>query len=136
MKRKSFKAKIIDKFNNAVKECVKAYDLGNRLAIEQTFNWGKYGGGFGVTLRKNGEVVVGDNRNIRDLGNLANSQTIIPLPHGAIFQWDGNGVTPAAIVHEGATFSNGSSIPPRPWTTEALWRADLLGTFIETFNNS
>ncbi len=42
----------------------------------------------------------------------------------------------AVIVHEGATFSNGSENPARPWVGAAIDEYDFLGEYADGFNQS
>lgn len=110
-----------------------AYDKANRKVISDARDWGS---GFGTTHRRNGEVVVGGYRNIVDLENLAQSQKVEPIGDGkARFSWDGNGETPAAIVHEGATLQNGTQLPARRWTRISAIEGRIGEAFKEGFED-
>jgi hypothetical protein len=91
--------------------------------------------GFGITHRRNGEIVVGSFRNIVDLGNLKQSQTMDRQNLKTTYEWDGMGETPAVIVHEGATLRNGNEIPPRRWTEVAADDMDWAKEFAQGFNS-
>ena len=57
-------------------------------------------------------------RDIVDTGALRASQQYSKLQDGSYqFSW---GVPYAAYVHEGVTFTDGTDLPARPWTTYAL----------------
>lgn len=70
--------------------------------------------GFGVTHRRNGEVVVGSYRNILDLGNLGESQNMTRKGYQTIWEWDGMGQTPVTLVYTGYSTKNGR-VPGRPF---------------------
>jgi hypothetical protein len=103
-----------------------AYQSAMLQTISEPYQWPD---GFGVTHRRNGEVVVGSNRNIVDLGNLKNSQTMFRQGLKTTYEWSGMGETPPVIVHEGATLANGTQIPPRRWTEVAVDKVDWQGLF-------
>jgi hypothetical protein len=89
--------------------------------------------GFGITYRKNGQVVYGSYRNIVDEGNLANSQQHVVKKFRALYWWTGNGVTPAVLVHDGWTTTTGKKIPARRWTVEAAQGLNIPNQFSVEF---
>jgi hypothetical protein len=91
--------------------------------------------GFGVTKRKSGEVVIGSFRNIKDLANLQKSQVMTREGFKTVWEWDGNGETPAVLVHEGYTLANGKRIPPRRFTEEGVNKVDIRDEFLKGFNS-
>lgn len=89
-----------------------------------------------VTRRKNGEVVVGAYRNIKDLGNLARGQEVRNVGNFKVqFVWTGSGKTPPIVVHEGATLKNGTRIPARRWTRVAAREARWGEAFVRGFQS-
>lgn len=115
----------VDAVNNA-------YQSAMTTVISEPRQW-PYG--FGITYRQNGEVVEGSFRNIVDLANLKNSQSMIREGMRTTYQWDGMGETPPIIVHEGATLPSGKQIPPRRWTEVAADELDWQAAFISGFNS-
>lgn len=89
--------------------------------------------GFGTTRRRNGEVVVGSYRNIRDLANLQQSQDLQVSGTVARYEWDGRDVTPPVLVHDGFTHKSGKRIPGRPWPEVARQELDLTATFVNRY---
>lgn len=106
------------------------YDRRLRMVIETPRQWEA---GFGVTERKNGETVVGSYRNIVDLGSLRDSQRYLVSGLKAVYLWDGDGKTPAVLVHDGYTTRSGKKIPARRWTVEAAQELRIPETFSLTF---
>jgi len=126
----------IDKaIKSAFRETALELDRANRAIITEPRDWGN---GFGVTHRRNGEVVVGGYRNIKDLGNLKNSQRLQISESGksATISWNGNGETPPALVYFGHATQNGGYVPGRPWVKVALREIDLSQTFANAFQES
>jgi len=118
----------------AFKDTAQAYNEANQTVFTEPRDWS---GNWGVTKRKNGEVVFGSYRNIVDQSNLKDSQTMtFPDQLTAQYEWNGNGETPATVVYFGAVLNNGGVIPGRAWTEEALEKVDLPQTFIESFNKN
>lgn len=119
---------------SAFRETALEFDRANRAVITEPRDWGN---GFGVTHRRNGEVVVGGYRNIKDLGNLKNSQQLQISESGksAILSWDGNGETPPALVYFGHATKNGY-VPGRPWVKVALKEINLSQIFADAFKKS
>lgn len=133
MQVKSNKQEVVNKFKTAFRETAQAYSEANHDVINNARNWG---GGFGTTYRRNGDVVTGGNRNIFDLGNLDASQTLsFSSPFTAVFEWDGKGETPPIVVHEGAVLWNGGVIPARRWTRVAAEELDIPSVFARYFND-
>ncbi len=108
-----------------------AYQVAMTEVISEPRQWDY---GFGTTYRRNGEVVEGSFRNIVDLANLKESQSMTREGLKTTYQWDGNGETPPIIVHEGATLPNGKQIPPRRWTEVAADELDWQAAFESGFN--
>jgi hypothetical protein len=75
------------------------------------------------TERQNGEVA-GRIRNAVDEGDLADSyERQREGRRRYIHRW---GVPYAVVVHNGATLSNGTVLPPRPWTDEGVDAIPML----------
>ncbi len=72
--------------------------------IEEINDWGS---GFGVTHRKNGEVVVGGNRNIVDTGELRGSLEVNVNGTEATISWEAD--------HAAKVFFGEHRIPGRDW---------------------
>lgn len=116
----------------AFKQTAEAYDRANKEVIQQPRDWGS---GFGVTKRRNGEVVIGGYRNIVDLGNLKDGQTLsFTKPLTATYEWQSN-ETPVSLVYWGYRTKNGF-VPSRKWTEEALKEIDLSQVFIISFKEN
>ena len=131
MRVTSYKDDVINRAKKAFQATVTQYDNTMKNIIESPRYWGD----FGTTYRRSGEVVVGGFRNIVDLGNLRNSQTVTFFnPFLACFEWNGNGETPTVLVHEGYTTRTGKTIPARPWTIYGVLEGDLEKTFVNAFN--
>ena len=131
MKIISYKQDVINAAANAFAKSVEHYGEKNKEVIENPRNWG---GNWGTTYRKSGEVVTGGFRNIVDLGNLKDSQKITFVnPFLATIEWDGKGETPAPLVHEGYMTATGKEIPARPWTRYALLESEIESTFKNSF---
>jgi hypothetical protein len=76
----------------------------------------------GPTVRSNGQIV-NTPRNIVDAATLAQSQTLKITGTTAVYKWTAankKGVGYSTAVHEGATLSNGTILPARPWTAAVL----------------
>lgn len=132
MRVTSYKQDIINRAVKAFEATVRQYDEAMKNVISSPRYWGD----FGTTYRRNGEIVVGGFRNIVDLGNLQSSQQFTMVnPFLARFQWDGNGVTPVTLVHEGYTTRSERSVPARPWTVYGVLEGELENAFINAFNN-
>jgi hypothetical protein len=114
------------KFLAAFKHTAESYSDQMQKVFREKRQWPV---GFGTTFRANGEVVSGSYRNIYDLGALANSQSLRVQGATAYYLWDGQGVTPPVIVHEGATLTNGRRIPARRWTWVAARELDFAQVF-------
>lgn len=82
------------------------------------------------TKRKNGQTV-GSPRDIVDTGALRNSQRRENESKNSVdFVWTGGGETAyASMVHDGATLTNGTRLPARPFTENTISR---LGKIVET----
>jgi hypothetical protein len=131
MRVTSYAPDVIARTALAFQKAVEHYDAKNREIIEQPRNWA---GEWRVTYRRSGEVVSGGYRNIVDLGNLKDSQSVTFVnPFLAVFQWDGKGETPAPLVHEGFTLPSGREIPARRWTREALLESEIEMIFAKNF---
>ena len=72
----------------------------------------------GITHRRNGDVV-GSPRDIVDTQELIDSKMIVRNGDNARIEWTADY---AAIVHDGATLTNGTDLPARPWTKLAAQR--------------
>lgn len=131
VKMKTKRHKNLEKcITESFKSTVKAYSNKNQEIFEEPRQWGQ----FGITHRRNGEIVVGGFRNIKDLGNLKNSQNLEFLnDYEAQLSWDGNGETPPTLVFYGYRTKN-SFVPGRPWTNVALEEMNLVDVFRENFN--
>lgn len=57
----------------------------------------------------------------------------VPKKLTAIHSWN---APYAAIVHEGATFSDGTENPARPWAGAAINEYDFLGEYTDNFSKS
>jgi hypothetical protein len=107
-----------------------AYDQQLHTVIRQPRSWPE---GFGTTYRENGEVVKGSLRNIFDTGELDNSQSIEHLPRGSRHAWS---APHSAVVHEGATLTNGTRIPGRRFTFVAAMEAQLPEVFAKSLKGA
>lgn len=123
----SHRADVVDRLQAAFAYTADQYDKKMTEVIDSPRLWP---GDWGTTFRKNGEVVSGGYRNIVDLSNLKTSQDFSVNGFTAIYEWDGKGVTPVVIVHEGAALSSGHRIPARRWTHVAAQEMDFADTFI------
>lgn len=132
MKIISNQAEIMARVEQAFAKTADAYGAEIQQVIREPRDWGD---GFGTTYRRNGEVVVGGFRNIVDEANLAGSQTLDVNGLTATYTWDGNGITPAAIVHEGAVLSNGTIIPARRFTEVAANQMNFGAVFVDAYQN-
>jgi hypothetical protein len=84
--------------------------------------------GFGITHRRNGEVVVGSYRNILDLGNLGESQNMTRQGYQTIWEWNGLGETPATLVYTGWSTANGR-VPGRPFPDVGVAKVNIKQEF-------
>ena len=133
MQVKSNKSGVVARYRNAFKATAIAFDNANQEALTQSTYWAGFENS--TTYRQSGEVVTGAYRNIADLGNLADSQTMNIRGIGSVvYEWDGNGNTPAQIVYFGARLNNGGIIPARRWSDRALTLVDLPTIFSDNFN--
>lgn len=114
-------------------QTAKRYNEKNKEIIQNPRDWG---GGFGTTYRRNGEIVVGGYRNILDLGNLNKSQKMTINQFSAIYEWSGNGETPAPLVYFGHVTRDGGFVPGRPWADVAANELNLSQTFANYFNEN
>ena len=130
VKRIKHHQRLRDKITSGMDSVSDAYQAAMTEVISEPYQWPD---GFGITHRRSGEVVVGSNRNIVDLGNLRRSQSMTREGHKTIYEWNGLGETPPVIVHEGATLPNGHQIPPRRWTEVAAENVDWEGEFANGF---
>lgn len=129
MRITSHKSEIINRFAKAYRACEVAYDDGNREVIETPRDWPS---GFGTTYRQNGQIVVGSNRDIVDLGELRDSQSYQRTDdYKTEYSWSADH---ALYVHEGYVTSKGNQVPARRWTEEAVEEVDLPKVFVENFN--
>jgi hypothetical protein len=126
MQRISNRKEVDKRFLAAFRHTAEVYATQMQKVFHEQRQWPI---GFGTTFRANGEVIKGSYRNIYDLGSLANSQRVNIQGAQAFYSWDGGGVTPAVIVHEGATLTNGRRIPARRWTLQAAKELDFAQVF-------
>lgn len=132
MRRIKHHQRLRDKITAGMDTVSDAYQSAMIEVISEPRQWPD---GFGVTHRRNGEVVIGSNRNIVDMGNLRRSQSMTREGYKTTYQWDGMGETPPIIVHEGATLTNNKQIPPRRWTEVAANELDWSAAFADGFNS-
>lgn len=131
MKTISNKREIVGRLVKGFNKALDAYDRQCHDVIQNPREWS---GDWGTTHRKNGEFVTGGNRNIVDVANLDESQRVDRTSEfSAELSWDGNGETPAALVHEGYTTKSGKTIPARRWTEVAASEIDLANIIQEEF---
>lgn len=84
-----------------------------------------------TTERQSGEVVSSP-RDIVDLGNLLGAKQVNPISSTRLqFSWD---VDYALSVHNGSTYRNGTTTPPRPWTQVALDRFNFQQRYAENLS--
>lgn len=69
-------------------------------------------------------------RDIVDKGRLRDSQEIVYTNFGTTFVWN---VGYAAAVHEGVVFKNGTTLPPRRWTEDAMNTMNIQIVFSTLF---
>ena len=131
MKRIKHHQRLRERISAGIDSVSDAYQSAMVETISEPYQWPI---GFGTTYRRSGEVVTGSYRNIVDLGNLKNSQSMTRQGYKTIWEWNGLGETPPVIVHEGATLSNGKTIPPRRWTEVAKDNIDWSREFAKGFN--
>jgi hypothetical protein len=91
--------------------------------------------GFGITHRRNGEVVIGSYRNILDLGNLGESQNMTREGYKTIWEWDGLGETPASLVYTGYVTTNGR-VPGRPFPDVGVSKVNVRLQFLKGFGTT
>lgn len=87
------------------------------------------------TVRSNGQVV-GSPRDIVDSGKLRGSQQPPKFSQGgmaASIEWTAEY---ALYVHEGVTYQNGTSTPPKRWTESALTMVDENGSIQDAFDEA
>ena len=97
--------------NNAFAATMGEFAKANDRAIaEPLYSWPRQ------TVRQSGEIA-GSPRNIVDTGELLRSRSVQVRGDDATFGWSADH---ALIAHEGATLRNGTVLPPRRWTREAL----------------
>lgn len=124
--RNEVRARLLHAFDAAVEQ----YDKANHDVIQNPRYWGD----FGVTHRKNGDVVAGGYRDIVDLANLDGSQKVEKVSDFvARFSWDGLGETPVALVHEGYTTTTGKTVPARRWTRVSAMEGRIGEAFRDAF---
>lgn len=88
--------------------------------LAEKWNWPR------DTMRKARGLTPAGPRDIIDTGELFNSLNVERInPNEALYSYN---VDHAMIVHQGATLSTGTVIPPRPWVDEAARKlaADLV----------
>ncbi|MCC5640636.1 hypothetical protein LC593_33355 [Nostoc sp. CHAB 5844] len=73
------------------------------------------------TVRQNSDIVSSP-RDIVDTGELYDSLVISRTANSAQLTWDADH---AAIVHDGATTTNGTDLPARPWTKQGIEDCDV-----------
>lgn len=124
---------IARKFPRAVQKALeetvnKLEDQFKKEIKSSTWPWYSVGGAK-QTFRKNGRVV-GEPRDIVDLGNLLNSQTEPQQTskYSFLIKWE---VNYSAIVHDGGTLKNGGFYPQRPWTKTGEDKVQPLGYFAD-----
>lgn len=122
MKSISYKQQVLNKHQRAFDASAMAYDRANREVIAQPSYWAGFEDS--VTYRRNGEVVRGAFRNIKDLYNLGMSQQLNLSKGKATYSWNGNGKTPVQDVYFGKRTPT-SFTPGRRWTEKALQRVNL-----------
>ncbi|MGV2830603.1 hypothetical protein [Myxosarcina sp. GI1(2024)] len=133
MRRKSFKRQVIQKYQQAFEKTALAFDAANRDAITEVNYWAGFEGR--RTVRSDGSLVIGANRNIVDTGSLKTSQKITIGNFSARLEWDGNGNTPAAEVYFGRRTEFGY-VPGRDWISVALNNVDLGQMFKKNLESS
>lgn len=87
------------------------------------------------TVRSNGQKV-GSPRDIVDSGKLRDSQQPPKFSQGgttASIEWTAEY---ALYVHEGVTYQNGTSTPPKRWTESALAMVNDNGDIQDAFNEA
>jgi hypothetical protein len=85
------------------------------------------------TVRANGSVVDSP-RDIVDTGNLLRSQQPAQFSGGntqATVEWSADY---ALFVHEGTSYPNGTTTPPKRWTESAFAECDRQGKIQDAFN--
>ena len=130
MKRISLQTDLEDRILSGIDAVSNAIDDAIHEVIETPSQWNE---GFGVTRRRNGEIVVGSYRNIVDLGNLDQSQEMIRDGLKTTWEWDGLGETPAVLVYAGYTTKNGR-VPGRQFPERGIDQVDIQGVFNQGFN--
>ncbi len=130
MKIKHKRSQVNAKFAQAFKAAFDEFNRANEEVITEPRQWGN----FGVTHRRNGQIVVGGYRNIVDLSNLRSSQSQELLaPNKGRVTWNGDGETPVALVHEGYTTVLGKRVPARRWTRVAAQEGAMVEEFVSKF---
>lgn len=122
MRSKSYKDKVLSRHKLAFEASALEYDRANREVIAQPSHWAGFEDS--VTYRRNGEVVRGAFRNIKDLYNLGMSQQLNLSRGKAVYSWNGSGKTPVRDVYYGKRTAT-SFTPGRRWTERALQRVNL-----------
>lgn len=130
MKRIPLKTDLEDRILSGIDAVSNTIDDAIHEVIETPSQWDE---GFGVTRRKNGEIVVGSYRNIVDLGNLDQSQEMTRDGLKTTWEWDGLGETPAVLVYTGYTTKNGR-VPGRQFPEKGVDQVDIQGVFNQGFN--
>ena len=129
MKRISLKNDLEDRILSGIDAVSNAIDDAIHEVIETPSQWDE---GFGVTRRRNGEIVVGSYRNIVDLGNLDQSQEMTRDGLKTTWEWDGLGETPAVLVYTGYTTKNGR-VPGRQFPERGIDKVDIQEVFNQGF---
>ena len=130
MKRIPLKTDLEDRILSGIDAVSDAIDDAIHEVIETPSQWDE---GFGVTRRRNGEIVVGSYRNIVDLGNLDQSQEMTREGLKTTWEWDGLGETPAVLVYTGYTTKNGR-VPGRQFPERGIDQVDIQEVFNQGFN--
>lgn len=133
MKSKSSLTAVMERLSKAADHMAVEFAKANQAVIRQNRTWPGFEGR--VTRRRNRTVVVGANRNIEDLGNLADSQKLVKLAPGKYrLSWDGQGITPVVAVYYGAKLRNGGRIPGRRWVKVAIEETNFAEVIREGYN--
>jgi hypothetical protein len=107
--------KIINDAHRALADTAIAASNANQQAIRSPrYSWP------GETIRKN-KTKAGIIRNIEDLGGFISSQSLDKItPELFSISWGGSEAPYAASIYHGATLRDGTHLPARKWTQEAL----------------
>jgi phage gpG-like protein len=112
------------KLNNAIHQAfdIAAERLGddfNNAITAEVYEWPR-------ETERSDRSIAGSPRDIVDTEQLLDSLSISRTSNAASYEWT---VEYAAAVHDGATLSNGTELPARPWTKIALEETDVVDVF-------